>query len=137
MWWKIYFWITLLGAINGITGIVVYLIRTSIRLSISNIIDILYVVNFSLAVLAVYAFIYKRTIFTPLFWLCFFWINILIDIFHFLYDLSPYVPVFHKLAFLFAMHKPNAILLNISLILFDIPFFYSSYQLSQRKFFKK
>ena len=122
MWWKIYYWLSIIGLIFMIFGLVQ---------GNNSIIDLIESADLILAVIGLYAFIYKKKVFKATFWLYFFWFNVVFDIAYLVYGLAPNDTVLKNLSFLNTTNMviPPVYILIISL--FNIPFLYVFYKLAQ------
>lgn len=119
MWWKIYFWINVVLLICAFIGY-----GTFPSWTIRDVVDI---IGCIMGLLGLYAFVYKKMVFTPMVWKWYFWISmamILIDLGHLysgLYTLPPY---------LFAPEVTQLKGIYIPLLLLCIPTYYAIYCLA-------
>lgn len=103
-----------------------------IGLAIGNnsLVDILAVVNFSITLVGLYSYVYKKTIFKKTFWLYLFWLNVVWDIAYVLYTLAPNDEIVRNLGFLANYHPENMFMVMVFVVL-DVPLLYAIYQLSK------
>lgn len=119
MWWKIYFWLNVLLIVAGLISY-----GTFPRWSVRDFFDITLCI---LGVVGLFAYVYKKQLLTPSFWVWYFWISVgvvLIDIGHLysgLYTLPPY---------LFAPEVTAQKAWYIPALLLFLPQYYAIYQLA-------
>src|SRR6266576_2692721 len=124
MWWKIYFGITILEALLTILSLF-----TAPGIHIFT--QIVLILLFLVAVIGVYGYIYRKKIFSHIFWQYFLGIYLLIDIIYLIYAAVKNAPFISSLSFL-AISKPD----NFSFIdaifgvVIDIPLLYALYRLT-------
>lgn len=81
MWWKIYFWVIL------ITTFVIYSYITST--GSPKIGDLLGLIISIISIIGLYSYVYKKVIFSAIFWKNFFWVFILSDAIYLIYPYTP------------------------------------------------
>jgi hypothetical protein len=127
MWWKIYFGITLVEALLNILGLF-----TAPGIHIFT--QIVVILLFLVAVVGLYGYIYRKKIFSHIFWQYFLGIYLLIDIVYLIYSAIPNAPVISFLSFL-TIYKPDnySFIEAIFGVAIDIPLLYALYQLTKEK----
>ncbi|QQG40891.1 MAG: hypothetical protein HYV37_01035 [Candidatus Levyibacteriota bacterium] len=121
MWWKIFFWINIVFAVLAILGLAV---------TKNSFWDVFSIANFIVVVVGLYAFIYRKKVFSETFWLFMFWFNIVTDIVYTFYVFAPNDPIMKNFSFLVSGEIPNKFLI-IAFSLLDIPLLYAIYQLTK------
>jgi hypothetical protein len=136
MWWKIYFWIICCILIFDITA----LFSDKIINIYLFIIDIL---NTVILLIGLYAYVFKKRIFSRTFWEFFLWINIVYFLLESLYILAPENPFIKYLSYLQSTKLSDELLFagllqRVFSIAFSaaflLPLVFSIYQLSQGKY---
>lgn len=128
MWWIIYFWISIT---LGIISFIDFLLKPDF-----NPVSIFYLLNFYFAVFSIYAYIYRKVIFSFTFWKIYFWGNLILDFLYTLYNIFPNAPIIQLLSFLSISDKPGSVIILLTTVL-DIPILYAIYRLSQGKYLGK
>lgn len=138
MWWRIYFWIILL--IN------IFFSFDYLRHQNWNLRDFLYFLSFIIYPLGIYSFVFRKKIFSKLFWKFFFWISIFDTITYLIYVYSPLKNnQLLKLLFYSNIYPDTQILVENKLVclictsvlaiflLFFVPEYYAIYRLGYPK----
>lgn len=129
MWWKIYFWITIVELVLQFLGLFV---NPGIRIAT----QIAIMIVFAIAVVGMYGFAFHKKLATQLFWQYFTWIYALLDLVYLVYAAAPTAPVLSNLSFL--QIYPNQTFLEILLgVGIDIPLVYAMYRLTKDEPFAK
>ena len=123
MWWKFYFIITL-----GEVGLIALGLFASPGIHIAT--QIVMSILFFIAVLGVYAYVFRKKILNPLFWQYFLGIYILIDLVYLIYSAAPHAPLVSSLSFL-AVYDNTTILDTLIDVAIDIPLMYAIYRLTK------
>ncbi len=121
MWWKIFLWINIVLAVFATLGLAV---------TKNSFWDVFGVANFIIVIVGLYAFIYRKKVFSEIFWLFMFWFNIAYDIIYSFYVLAPNDPLLKNFSFLVSGELPNKFLI-MAFSLLDIPLLYAIYQLAK------
>lgn len=129
MWWIIYFWISITISILSLIGFILKPDFTPL--------SIFYLLNFYFAVFAIYAYIYKKVVFSFTFWKLYFWCNLILDFLYILYNIFPKAPIIQLLSFLSVSDKPISAIMTLLMAVLDIPILYAIYRLSQGKYLEK
>lgn len=127
MWWKIYFWLTLLLALVTLASLFVDYPQITLFLLFNNFI-------FYIEILGLFAFLFKKTILHPLFWRGFFWLNIIIDAFYIFYAFFPHT-FFTSFLTIFYGKTPQVDIILFADIVIDLPLLYACYILSRGEFY--
>src|SRR2546423_15191772 len=93
MWWKVYFWIAVGEAVLAVSSIFFfpgYHLFTQIVMA----------VIFLIALIGIYAYVFRKKILTKLFWQYFLGIYVLIDVLYLIYASVPTAPFISSLRFL-------------------------------------
>lgn len=122
MWWKIYFWLTIL--LLGIT------LLSFFNPPISNLpVQIFLVITYCIALVGLYTYIFKRHFFPQTFWKYYFWFYLLLDIVYLAFGLLP-SSYFKDVSFLM-LYDSNSVIDAVINTALDIPLLYALYRLSK------
>lgn len=121
MWWKLYFWILLLLTPFGFASLYSGKILTML-----DWVDVLLCIG---CLLALYAYIYQKSVFTQKVWEVFFWSTVIYMVFWILYYFTPFKTVFFIPPFLMSRSYTDGTIV-IWDIFFSLPTYYAIYQLA-------
>jgi hypothetical protein len=126
--WYFYFGASVFLAVTGALG---YLSQPAKY----NPVMLLYVIDFILSVTGTFAYLWKKKLFIPQFWLLFFILNIVLDASYLLYSAAPNVPYIKSLAFLNPEGVIDSFGYNLISALFDVPMLFAVFNLSRDRYF--
>lgn len=127
LWWKVYLWLNV--ALVVFAAIAEFSYPTAPPgLFIAD------VIIYSLALIGVYAFVFKKPIFTTEFWKYLFWFNVVYSVAFLLYAIDPNAPIINYVSNLSYGDEENLLLTTVIGILLSIPYMYAMYQLSKGYF---
>lgn len=125
MWWKLYFWITIIEAVLGFLGIFItpgYHIATQIIMA----------VIFLVAVIGMYSYAFRKKLLTQLFWQYFTGIYVLIDLIYLVYAAAPQAQGISALSFL-SIYKETSFVDTLIGVGLDLPLIYALFRLTKDK----
>ena|SRR3989344_1944924 len=125
MWWKIYFWIFLILSIIG-------LIFFFGQLKTWSFADWFEVITSIIALIGVYAYVYKKKILSSQFWIIFFWIIIVNWLSGVVYAFTPLEEAFPLPDWLTSKTVTNEMEMLLTILL-SSPVAYAIYKLGQKK----
>jgi len=126
MVWKMYFVLMTLFAIVSIGGVF-----TTPQAELSA--TIINLLIFIFEIIGLYAYTFRKKLFTPKFWLGYFWFNVLLDILFLSYIVFPHAPVLQLYAYLL-VGNPGTITDALIGVIFDAPLLYALFHLSKGQF---
>lgn len=126
MWWKIYFWITIV-----FIGLALFSLFAPTKQNIPA--SIFSILTSGLAMVGLYAYAFQKQLLPRRFWQVYFWIYLLLDALYFIYA---FLPAFLSKYFLFLIIYPDTTIwdsmINTAL---DIPLLYALFQVSKGKLY--
>jgi len=125
MWWKIYFWITIVEALLNVLSL---FFAPGIHIFTQIVLILLFLV----AVIGLYGYIFQKKIFSGIFWQYFLGIYLLIDIIYLIYSAAPNTPLISSFSFLTIYKPDNFSFINAVFgVVIDIPLIYALYLLTK------
>ncbi len=125
MWWKIYFWLTIVEVFIAAFSI---FIAPGDHIFTQIVMDMLFFV----AIIGLYGYVFQKRILTKLFWQYFFGIYILTDILYLIYAAAPHAPLISSLVFLEIYKDSKYLFLNAVIgVVIDIPLLYAMYRITK------
>lgn len=128
LWWKIYFWISLFLLLLGIVGQVVAPVEPMWLFAADGVL-------YSIALVGVFSYVFRKVIFNNLFWKGFFWFTIVYTLLYILYAIAPDAPGINLLSFLAYQGEEDALITGIIGVLLSIPYLLATYRLSKGQYF--
>lgn len=130
MWWKIYFWITILEAFLNILSLF-----SEPGMHIFT--QVVLLVLFLIAVTGLYGYIYQKKFLTPIFWQYFLGIYFLIDLVYLIYSIVPHALIVSYLSFLSIYPSDKYSLINALFgVAIDIPLMVALYRFGKGHLFE-
>lgn len=131
MWWKIYFWAVLI-----INLILYFYIASANSPKIGDLIGLIIAV---ISLIGLFAYTYKKAIFSKSFWKRFFWVFLLSEIIYFIYSYTPLenlIPL-RELTTVLGNGNETALIQDLMIIILLSPLFfphyYAIYKLGDKK----